>query len=64
MHPRTSAQAQDRKPPGKWVRFGSHVLAEIEGLQILEGRSSFSNMVEKLVDEALAVRRRKTGRAA
>jgi hypothetical protein len=58
MNPRTSA-TQEPKSPGKWVRFRSSVLAEIEGLQLLEGRPSFSNMVEKLVGEALSARRRK-----
>jgi hypothetical protein len=62
MHSRTSAQAQESKGPGKWVRFRSSVLLEIETLQAFEGRTSFSNMVEKLVGEALSARHRKSAR--
>jgi hypothetical protein len=55
---------QEAKGPGKWVRFRSSVLAEIETIQSFEERQSFSNTVEKLVGEALAARHRRSGRVA
>lgn len=47
------------KSPAKWVRFSPDAMLELGRIQEAESRSSFSNTVEKLVDEALAARRLK-----
>jgi hypothetical protein len=58
MNARTLLKSKGQKSRPKWVRFSPATEAEIRKIQIQEDRS-FSNAVQRLVDEALEARREK-----